>query len=34
MPLSLTTRALLILTALNLLDYLDRFLIASLGPLM
>ena len=34
MPLSLTTRALLILTALNLLDYLDRFLVASLGPLM
>jgi len=34
MPLSLTTRALLILTALNLLDYLDRFLLASLGPLI
>ena len=34
MPLSLTTRALLILTSLNLLDYLDRYLVASLGPLM
>ena len=32
MPLSLTTRALLILASLNLLDYLDRFLMASLGP--
>jgi MFS transporter, Spinster family, sphingosine-1-phosphate transporter len=34
MPFSLTTRALLILTSLNLLDYLDRYLVASLGPLM
>ena len=34
MPLSLTTRALLILASLNLLDYLDRFLLASLGPLI
>ena len=34
MPLSLTTRALLILASLNLLDYLDRFLMASLGPLV
>ena len=32
MSLSLTTRALLILASLNLLDYLDRFLLASLGP--
>jgi len=31
MPLSLTTRALLILASLNLLDYLDRYLVASLG---
>ena len=31
MPLSLTTRSLLILTSLNLLDYLDRYLVASLG---
>ena len=34
MPLSLTTRALLILACLNLLDYLDRYLMASLGPLV
>jgi MFS transporter, Spinster family, sphingosine-1-phosphate transporter len=34
MPLSLTTRALLILASLNLLDYLDRYLMASLGPLV
>jgi MFS family permease len=34
MSLSLTTRALLILASLNLLDYLDRFLLASLGPLI
>jgi MFS family permease len=34
MPLSLTTRALLIQTSLNLLDYLDRFLLAALGPLI
>ena len=34
MPLSLTTRALLILTSLNLLDYLDRYLVASLGSLI
>ena len=34
MPLSLTTRALLILASLNLLDYLDRYLVASLGPLV
>lgn len=31
---SLTTRALIILTAINLLDYLDRNLIAALGPLV
>ncbi len=34
MPLSLTTRALLILASLNLLDYLDRYLVASLGSLI
>jgi MFS transporter, Spinster family, sphingosine-1-phosphate transporter len=34
MPLSLTTRALLILASLNLLDYLDRNLIAALGPMV
>jgi predicted MFS family arabinose efflux permease len=34
MPLSLTTRALLILASLNLLDYLDRYLVASLGSLV
>src|SRR4030042_830336 len=34
MPLSLTTRALLILSSLNLLDYLDRYLVASLGSLI
>jgi predicted MFS family arabinose efflux permease len=34
MPLSLTTRALLILASLNLLDYLDRYLVASLGTLV
>ncbi len=34
MPFSLTTRALLILASLNLLDYLDRYLMASLGPLV
>jgi MFS transporter, Spinster family, sphingosine-1-phosphate transporter len=34
MPLSLTTRALLILTSLNLLDYLDRYLVAALGSLI
>ncbi|MBM4301087.1 MAG: MFS transporter [Deltaproteobacteria bacterium] len=34
MPLSLTTRSLLILTSLNLLDYLDRYLVASLGSLI
>jgi MFS transporter, Spinster family, sphingosine-1-phosphate transporter len=33
-PLSLTTRALLILASLNLLDYLDRYLVASLGSLI
>jgi MFS transporter, Spinster family, sphingosine-1-phosphate transporter len=32
--LSFTTRALIILTSLNLLDYLDRYLIASLGSLV
>ena len=31
---SLSTRALIILTSLNLLDYLDRNLIAALGPLV
>ena len=31
---SFTTRALIILTSLNLLDYLDRYLIASLGSLV
>jgi MFS family permease len=31
---SLTTRALLILASLNLLDYLDRYLVASLGSLV
>jgi predicted MFS family arabinose efflux permease len=34
MPLSLTTRALIILASLNLLDYLDRYLVASLGSLI
>jgi MFS transporter, Spinster family, sphingosine-1-phosphate transporter len=34
MPLSPTTRALLILASLNLLDYLDRYLVASLGSLI
>ena len=34
MPLSLTTRALLILTALNLLDYLDRYIIAAVQSLI
>jgi len=34
MSLSPATRALLILTSLNLLDYLDRYLIASLGSLV
>jgi MFS family permease len=34
MPLSPANRALLILTSLNLLDYLDRYLIASLGSLV
>jgi MFS family permease len=34
MPLSLPTRALLILASLNLLDYLDRYLVASLGSLI
>jgi MFS family permease len=34
MPRSLETRALLILSVLNLLDYLDRYLIASLGSLV
>src|SRR4030042_757039 len=34
MSLSLPTRTLLILTSLNLLDYLDRYLIASLGSLV
>ena len=34
MPLSLPARALLILAVLNLLDYLDRYLIASLGSLV
>ena len=34
MPLSLTTRALVILASLNLLDYLDRYLVASLGSLI
>jgi MFS family permease len=34
MSLSLTTRALLILASLNLLDYLDRYLVASLGSLI
>ncbi len=34
MSLSLATRALLILTSLNLLDYLDRYLVASLGSLI
>jgi predicted MFS family arabinose efflux permease len=34
MPRSLTTRALLILASLNLLDYLDRYLVASLGSLV
>jgi MFS transporter, Spinster family, sphingosine-1-phosphate transporter len=32
--LSLSTRALIVLTSLNLLDYLDRNLIAALGPLV
>ena len=31
---SFTTRALIILTSLNLLDYLDRYLVASLGSLV
>jgi len=34
MPLSPTTRVLLILSSLNLLDYLDRYLVASLGSLV
>jgi len=34
MPLSLSTRALIILTSLNLLQYLDRYLIAALGTLV
>jgi MFS family permease len=34
MPRSFTTRALLILASLNLLDYLDRYLVASLGSLV
>jgi MFS transporter, Spinster family, sphingosine-1-phosphate transporter len=34
MSLSLPTRALLILASLNLLDYLDRYLVASLGSLI
>ncbi|MEJ2671708.1 MAG: MFS transporter [Deltaproteobacteria bacterium] len=34
MRLSLSTRALLILASLNLLDYLDRYLVASLGSLV
>jgi MFS family permease len=34
MPLPLATRALLILASLNLLDYLDRYLVASLGSLV
>ncbi len=34
MPFSLATRALLILASLNLLDYLDRYLVASLGSLV
>jgi MFS family permease len=34
MSLSLATRALLILASLNLLDYLDRYLVASLGSLV
>jgi len=34
MSLSLPTRALIILASLNLLDYLDRYLIASLGSLV
>jgi MFS transporter, Spinster family, sphingosine-1-phosphate transporter len=34
MPLSLSTRALIILASLNLLDYLDRYLVASLGSLI
>jgi MFS transporter, Spinster family, sphingosine-1-phosphate transporter len=34
MPLSPTTRVLLFLASLNLLDYLDRYLVASLGSLV